>query len=223
MIIRGGLAARMSSCSLRQEGHYVKRLFLVLCIALLVAPATALSDPSTNPDFNFSRTFEFDPDKTGCPEAKWVNGEGRADSNGNSNFGLVLEKNCPTTVVASAGAVANSIRGTSPTVLGFDLRNGDPCTGGAPRFNLLTEQGTFHFIGGCGNDSTPTPLGDGWTRYRFELSNPGEAFPPVPPGSTIEQLVVIVDEQGQYHLDNIRVDGSCAEKPGQSRPCQPPL
>ncbi len=45
----------------------------------------------------------------------------------------------------------------------------------------------------------------------------------VSPGSTIEELVLIVDETGDYHVDNIRVDSRCAEKPGQSRPCQPPL
>jgi hypothetical protein len=198
----------------------VKKLVVALCLVLLATPAVAASEPSNNPDFNFSRTFEFDPDKTGCPEAKWVNGAGRADSTGKSNFGLVLEKNCALEVVASAGAVANGVRGTSPTVLGFDLRNDSPCGGGAPRFNLLTEQGTFHFVGGCANGlEDATALGDGWTRYRFQLSDPTDAFPVVPPGSTIEQLVIIVDEPGEYHIDNIRVDGNCAEKPGQSRPC----
>ena len=198
----------------------MKKLFVVLCLALLAAPAAALSDSSSNPDFNFSRTFEFDPDKTGCPEAQWVNGAGLADSKGNSNFGLVLEKNCPTPVVASAGAVANSIQGTSATELGFDLKNTSPCGGGAPRFNLTTEQGTFHFVGGCVNGlEDATPLGNGWTRYRFQLNDPTDAFPVVPPGSTIEQLVLIVDETGVYHIDNIRVNNLCAEKPGQSQPC----
>lgn len=202
----------------------MKKLFVALCLVLLAAPGAALSDSSDNPDFDFSRTFEFDPDKTGCPEAQWVNGEGRADSQGNSNFGLVLEKDCATSVVASAGAVANSIRGSSATVLGLDLKDDSPCGGGAPRFNLVTEQGTFHFVGGCANGlEDATPLGDGWTRYRFQLTDPTDAFPVVPPGSTIEQLVIIVDETGEYHLDNIRVNNLCAEKPGQSRPCQPPL
>jgi hypothetical protein len=201
-----------------------KAFLIALAATCLAVPGTAWAGPSNNPDFNFSRTFEFDPGNTGCPEAQWDNGEGRDDSTGKTNFGLVLEKNCPTAVVASAGAVANSIRGTSATLLGYDLRDDSPCGGGSPRFNLLTEQGTFHFVGGCANAlEDSTALGDGWTRYRFQLNDPTDAFPPVPPGSTIEQLVLIVDEEGQYHMDNIRVNDRCAEKPGQSRACQPPL
>ena len=196
-----------------------KLVLLTLVTALLAVPGVASADPSNNPDFNFSRTFEFELVNDGCPEAAWKNKEGRADSKGGSSFGLLLEKNCPTTTVASAGAVGNSVKGTAASVLGFDLRDDSPCTGGAPRFNLLTEQNTFHFVGGCGNDNESTPLGDGWTRYRFELNDPGETFPIVPPGSTIAQVVVIVDEEGQYRLDNIAVDDLCAEKPGQSRAC----
>jgi hypothetical protein len=198
----------------------MRKVVVALCLVLLAAPAVALSDPSSNQDFNFSRTFEFDPDKTGCPEAQWVNGAGLADSKGNTNFGLVLEKNCPTPVVASAGAVANGIRGTAATVVGFDLRNDSPCGGGAPRFNLVTDQGSFHFVGGCTNGlEDAMPLGNGWTRYQFQLNDPTDAFPVVPPGATIEQLVLIVDETGVYHIDNVRVNNLCAEKPGQSQPC----
>ncbi len=191
---------------------------------MLAIPGVAFTAPAENTDFNFSRTFEFDPDHTGCPEAQWVNGAGRADSRGTTNFGLVLEKNCALNVNASAGAVANSVRGTAATLLGYDLENTSTCGAGAPRFNLLTEQGTFHFVGGCLNGlEDATNLGDGWTRYRFQLTDPTDAFPIVPPGSTVESLVIIVDEPGHYDLDNIRVNDRCAEKPGQSRPCQPPL
>ena len=204
------------------EGGLVRKLaLLTLCVAFAL-PGVAWADPSNNPDFNFSRTFEFDPTNTGCPEAQWQNREGRADTPGGSTFGLLLAKNCPSTTVASAGAVANSIRGTSATTVGFDLRNDSPCTGGSPRFNLLTEQGTFHFVGGCGNDNESQPTADpDWTRYRFELNDPGETFPVVPPGATIAQLVLIADEEGNYRLDNIAVDELCAQKPGQSRACTP--
>ncbi len=203
----------------------MKKLALLACaVALLAVPGVALSTPAENEDFNFSRTFEFDPDRTGCPEAKWVNDAGRDDSTGRTNFGLVLEKNCLLTVNASAGAVANSVKGTEATLLGFDLKNTSPCGGGAPRFNLLTEQGTFHFVGGCANGlEDATPLGDGWTRYRFQLLDPTDAFPVVPPGSTVESLVIIIDEPGHYDIDNIRVNDRCAEKPGTSRACRPPL
>jgi hypothetical protein len=109
-------------------------------------------------------------------------------------------------------------------LFGFDLKDGSPCDAGSPRFNLVTDMDTFHFVGGCANGlEDATPLGDGWTRYRFQLDDPTDAFPVVPPGSTIESLVIIVDEPGVYLIDNIRVNDSCAEKPGQSRPCQGPL
>ena len=194
-----------------------KLVLLTLCAALAI-PGVASADPSNNPDFNFSRTFEFDPGNTGCPEAQWKNKEGRADAQG-TTFGLLLEKNCPTATVASAGAVANSIKGTSATTLGYDLRDDSNCGAGSPRFNLLTEQGTFHFVGGCANDQEEQPQGDGWTRYRFELQDPTETFPIVPPNATIDQLVLIVDEEGRYRIDNIAVDELCAQKPGQSNPC----
>jgi hypothetical protein len=206
---------------LTKEGESVRKLaLLTLCIVFAI-PGAASADPSNNPDFNFSRTFEFDPLGTGCPEAQWANREGRADTPGGSSFGLLLAKNCPTATVASAGAVANSIRGQSAAVLGYDLRDDSNCGAGSPRFNLLTQQGTFHFVGGCSNDGEETPTGDGWTRYRFELDDPTETFPVVPPGSTIADLTLIVDEEGQYRLDNIAVDSLCAQKPGQSRPCTP--
>jgi hypothetical protein len=201
----------------------VRKLLLFACVCALAVPSAAWAGPENNPDFNFSRTFEFDPMNTGCPEAQWVNGEGRDDSTGSTNFGLVLAKNCPLEVLASAGAIANSIKGQTAAELGYDLRDDSPCGAGSPRYNLTTQQGTFHFVGGCANaQEDDTPLGDGWTRYRFQLDDPTDSFPPVPPGSTIADLRLIVDEPGEYHLDNLRVDANCAEKPGQSRPCTGP-
>jgi hypothetical protein len=200
-----------------------KTCLIALAVALFAVPGAALASPANNPDFNFSRTFQFDPGKTKCPDAQWVNGQGEADSTGNTSFGLVLTKNCATPVNASAGAVANSIAGSAPTELGFDLKDGDPCGAGAPRFNLLTQQGSFHFVGGCANGlEDSTMLGNGWTRYRFQLQDPTDAFPIVPPGSTVDLLEIIADEQGTYHIDNIRVNDRCAEKPGQSRACSTP-
>jgi hypothetical protein len=202
--------------------------FGLLLAAAFVAPISASADPSNNPDFNFSRTFEFDPGNTGCAEAQWVNGLGLPDKKGQSRFGLVLEKNCPTPTPVSAGAVANSIRGTSATEVGYDMEDNSPCGAGSPRFNLTTEQGTSHFIGGCSNADPEdrTELGNGWTRYRFQLDDADDAFPPVPPGSTIASLVLIVDEEGSYLLDNIAVVNDagalCAQKPGQSNPCPAP-
>ena len=199
-----------------------KLLFIALGFVLLALPASALSDPSNNPDFNFSRTFEFDPDHTGCPVAQWVNGAGRADSKGHTNFGLVLQKNCAITVNASAGAVGNSIKGTivnpGPN-MGWDQSPESPCGGGAPRFNVTQQDGSFHFVGGCAN-ATKTTTADGWTRVRIDPYNPAQAFPVLNPLSGIAEISIIVDEPGQYRVDNIMINQRCAEKPGQSRACQ---
>ena len=83
--------------------------------------------------------------------------------------------------------------------LGFDYRNGSHCSGGAPRFNVSYTTPTggdgFSFVGGCGNDSTPTPAPQDlteWSRVRFQT--PTEAFPPIPPGSRIQRIQLILDE-----------------------------
>ena len=80
---------------------------------------------------------------------------------------------------------------------------------------------SFHFVGGCSNDSTPTPAPQDaqWTRVRFELINPAESFPPIPPGSTIVSISILFDEGtdtaslqdpngvGLAVIDNIFIDG----------------
>lgn len=190
-----------------------------LAIGVLVLSGVVFANGGT---FNASRTFEFDPDHTGCPSAQWSKGMGETDSNCRTNFGLSLAKNCALSVNASAGAVLNGIDGTpvqcGPT-LGYDIKDGSPCGAGAPRFNVsyTTPDGTsgFSFAGGCAN-ATKTPLGNGWTRVTIDPCNPGQTFPPIPAGSTYNAVVLIVDEPGAYALDNIQVNGAYADKPGNA-------
>src|SRR5437763_416295 len=73
------------------------------------------------------------------------------------------------------------------------------CGAGQPRYNVVARQGlndpTFHFIGGCAN-GVPTPAPQDpteWTRVRF-ANSAATAFPPIPPGSNIESIDLIVDE-----------------------------
>ena len=193
-----------------------KAFMLVVCSASIALGAIAFAASNS---YNASRTFEFDPDHTGCSVAYWKNGIGEADSNGNgnSNFGLELEKNCSVTVNASAGAVLNGISGTviapGPS-LGYDPKDTSPCGAGAPRFNVQQTDGTFHFVGGCAN-GTKTPASTaGWTTVTFDPNNPAQAFPPLTPGVPVASVVLIVDEPGQYTLDNIQVNGLVAGKPG---------
>jgi len=63
-----------------------------MAVASLAVAASAFAQ---NSSFTASRTFEFDPDKTGGAVANWSNGIGEQDANGNTKFGLRLEKNVP--------------------------------------------------------------------------------------------------------------------------------
>lgn len=195
----------------------MRALTLLLPISL-VAAAPGIGQAQSD-NFNASHTFEFDPDRTGCPVANWDSRIGLPDNQGNTNFGLRLEKNCLTSVIASAGAVLNSVKGMiiqpGPS-MGFDISNSSPCTGGSPRFNVQQADGSFHFVGGCAN-GTKVAIAPGWSRVTFDPYNPAQAFPPLVLGSPIVSITLIVDEEGKYVLDNIQLNGKYAQKPGAAR------
>jgi hypothetical protein len=165
-----------------------------------------------------AKPFQFDPGNQCDDQAEWRAKIGLPDA-GNSNHGLFLRKGCALEVNASAGAIIDGAEGMpAGTQFGYDIRNDSPCGAGAPRFNLSTTTG-FHFIGGCSNDNerSPVPGNPGWTRVRFELQDPGEAFLVVNPAEVITQLVLIVDEPGDYVVDNIYINGTTIGKPGNSK------
>lgn len=151
--------------------------------------------------------------------AAWLGGAGLPDNGGantsaadlatnpnkkDPHTGLLLSKNGPTADCSAAGANITGVRGmivTPDFQLGYDYRDGGHCSAGAPRFNVsytLPGGGDgFSFVGGCANDSTPTPAEQDpaqWSRVRFETSNPAESVPPIPPGSKIESIELILDE-----------------------------
>ena len=202
----------------------MKRTIFLVAFATVFVFATAIAAYAQNPSFNASRTFEFDPDKTGGAVANWKNGIGETDSNCKTNFGLQLEKNVATSENVAAGAVLNSLKGVvvlAGDTMGYDIKNGSPCGGGSPRFNvsytLPDGSSGFSFVGGCANGTKVTsPQNPNWTRVTFDLQNPAQAFPVVPAGSTLQSVVLIVDEQGKYTLDNIQFRGQYADKPGNS-------
>lgn len=169
----------------------------------------------------------------------WLAGMGLPDNGGDGalnsapstrrdpHLGLLLSKNGLTTDCSSAGARIRGVEGmlvTATTTLGYDYRGGGHCGAGAPRFNLTvqppTGPQTSHFIGGCANGTnTPAPQDAQWWRHRSTLSNPGQASPPVLPGSRIRSLTLLFDEGtdtanaedpngvGLAVVDNIFVDG----------------
>ena len=164
--------------------------------------------------------------------AEWIKGMGLPD-NGGANFGpttnaaaipnnnddrngLLLSKNGATPNCSSAGADLTGLEGTVLTELGFDYRNGTHCGAGAPRFNVTTSDGVFHFLGGCAN-STPSPAPQDptvWTRVRIDPTNPGQAFPPIAPGAKVKSIEIVFDEgtdggagAGLAVIDNIDING----------------
>ena len=144
--------------------------------------------------------------------AAWLGGAGLPDNGGQNpsadrrdrHRGLLLSKNGPTTDCSAAGAEIKGVKGMvvgANFELGYDYRNGGHCGAGAPRFNVsYTLQGggdAFSFVGGCSNDSTPTPAPQDtaqWSRVRFQTSNPAESFPVIPAGSRIKSINLIFDE-----------------------------
>jgi hypothetical protein len=143
--------------------------------------------------------------------AAWLGGMGLPD-NGDTELntpqsssdrdGLLLNKNGLMADCSSSGARIRGVRGTAVDAtftLGFDYRDGGHCGAGAPRFNVTTRapngSETFHFVGGCGNEATPTPApqdGVNWSRVRF--TNPEGWFPPALPGSRIVSISILYDE-----------------------------
>jgi len=201
----------------------MKKLSLksLIVVAALAASASAFAQ---NANFTASRTFEFDPDKTGGAVANWAGGIGLPDASGNTKFGLRLEKNTPTDANVSAGAVLNGLKGVvvmAGDTMGYDMTNNSPLQAGSPRFNVswtLNGVSGFSFAGGSSN-ATRTPACQdpvNWTRFRINLQDSAQTFPIVPAGAVLQSVVLIVDDPGKYTLDNITFRSQIAGKPGNS-------
>jgi len=200
----------------------MKKLSLRSLIAVATLAASGLAFAQTA-NFSASRTFEFDPDKTGGAVAYWAKGIGLPDSSGNTNFGLELEKNVPLDANVSAGAVLNGLKGVvvaAGDTMGYDMTNSSPRQAGSPRFNVswtLNGVSGFSFVGGSSNSTqTPACQDATWTRFRMNLQNPNQAFPIVPVGAVLQSVVLIVDDPGHYTLDNINFRDQIATKQGSS-------
>ena len=195
----------------------------LVAIASLALVGSAFAQ---NAAFSASRTFEFDPDRTGGAVANWVRGIGLTDNSGNTNFGLQLEKNVPIDANVSAGAVLNGLKGVTVNAgdtMGYDMKNdsGSTTCGSGPRFNVSwTLNGTagFSFVGGSNNATKSPACQDptNWTRYRLNLQNPAQAFPVIPVGAVLQSVVLILDEPAKDTLDNINFRDQIATKQGSS-------
>ena len=129
----------------------------------------------------------FDPGNTGCPVATYTNGV------------LHLEKNCPDSTNAAAGADITGLEGQTFTSASFTLASASECQGGSPRFDVVTSDGLFFL--GC-NNVTPTINADGTATYTFTAATIA-AFPT----GTIESISVLIDIEGTANLTDITVNG----------------
>jgi hypothetical protein len=221
----------------------MRRVFVLLTVAALIGlfPGSAIADDDNRPQ---AVPFTFVGEAGDCGPAAgsrivtaaWLGGMGLPDNGGpnattpnDRHSGLLLNKNGPTADCSSSGARITGVRGmtvTATSTLGFDYRLGGHCGAGAPRFNVTARPtsgpDTFHFVGGCANAvSTPAPQDPTeWARVRFLLTNPAQAFPPVPVGSRIVSISILYDEGtdnpagtsdpvgvGLAVIDNIFIDG----------------
>jgi hypothetical protein len=141
----------------------------------------------------------------------------------------LLQKSAPTSAVVAVGAILQGLEGavvTDNDTLGYDIRNDSPCEAGSPRFNVTYRlpDGSegFSFVGGCANGTiTPSPQDPlNWSRVTFDLQS--NAFPAIPVGSTIESVILIVDDQGSYTVDNIQFRDVYFDKPGGNPSGQAP-
>jgi len=191
----------------------------MIAVASLAAAASAFAQ---NAKFTASRTFEFDPDKSGTAVAYWDRTAGELDSSGNTRFGLRLEKNAPINANVSVGCVLDGLKGVAvlnTDTFSFDMQDPNNAQDG-PRFNVsyTLPDGTtgFSFVGGSANAAQSAGQEAGWRHYTLSVSNPAHAFPPIPAGAVLEQVVFICDNPGKYVIDNIGFRNGVAGKPGSS-------
>src|SRR6476646_3433729 len=130
----------------------------------------------------------YDPDATGCPTATYSAGV------------LHLEKNCPNSTNAAAGADITGFDGQTFTSASFTLASTTQCQGGSPRFDVVTTNGTFFL--GCNN---VTPVGNTYTFTAATIAAGGNQVP-VPTG-TIQAVDVLIDVEGTADLSNITFNG----------------
>jgi hypothetical protein len=145
----------------------------------------------------------FDPGNTGCVSATFSHGV------------LHLEKNCPTSTNAAAGADITGLEGQTFTSASFTLASASQCQGGSPRFDVVTSTGIFFL--GC-NNVTPTINGNGTATYTFTAATIAAGGNQVPfPTGTIQAVDILIDVQGTADVSNITVNGVPQVVSGQSK------
>jgi hypothetical protein len=158
----------------------------------------------------------FDPENTGLVVGQW--GNGGVDG----GPGVLLAKIEPTGANAAGQVEFKGVSGKTLTTIGFDIRTDTDCGGGAPRFNVVTEEdpGTTHFFG-CNSSGTTAmtdvgapftdTAGHEWQTKVADLAAAGID------GQTIDSLEIVHDEEGASIIDNIVVNGTTISKPSKKK------
>ena len=173
---------------------------------------------------------EFDPEHVCEAKPDWVRGVGLFAPDDRFAAAFVMRKPCSTATNAAAFGLISGVKGETLIgldALGFDYKNSNGgfaahCGAGAPRFQVVTSDGSFSFLGGCANATKFSDVpATGWTRVRIDPQNPGQAFPMVPTNATIVNIALVFDEgpdtdpngSPEIVLDNIFINGKFATKP----------
>src|SRR4051794_8399550 len=82
-----------------------------------------------------------------------------------------MQKPEPTAVLTGPVARVTGVEGVQLTALGFDYRTDGHCGAGAPRFNVVTEDGMLHFFGCYYGTHSAVPGLPNWQRVRFSAAD----------------------------------------------------
>ncbi len=216
---------------MRRIFAFKRSLMLIgVCVLLLglALPLAAFARTTPGPAQSASKftfkvvPFEFDPGKTMIVSAEWGRAQGLSDQRGSNNYALLLTKIGTTSTDAASGASITNVRGITLTELGFDVRADGHCGAGAPRFNVVTTDGTTHFTSCVAAPTTTTlidPQSNSWNRKRFDLSSAStNVFPPFTAGEKVSNIQIVFDEgtdngPGYAFLDNIDINGVLVGQP----------
>jgi hypothetical protein len=140
----------------------------------------------------------YDPNGTGCVVATYAHGV------------LHLEKNCPSSTPAAAGADITGLTGQTFQSASFTLASPSQCNGGSPRFDIVAGGTTYYEGLGC-NNVTPTINADGSATYTFTPQTITAGGFTVPTGA-ISAADILIDITGTADITHITVNG-IVEKP----------
>jgi hypothetical protein len=158
-----------------------------------------------------AKPFIFDPEDSGLAAAAWVTHQGLPDA-GKSAHALMLQISPAEPPVVGvtpyqAGAAIKGAKGLELTELGFDIKNDWVFTTG-PRFEVVTDGGTFLFPFAAALLTPVESAPADWTRARFDLTTLT---------GVVQTVRIIFEEEGSVLLDNIDINGALMGKPGNAK------